>query len=152
MSNSPCPTSNQLSQYVRGLIDDATGESLDEHLDNCQYCQDTLAGVRLDDDTFVSKLKTGITQGKFDHEPNLEHVLHRISSEMLLQSSADGKNAPVKAENLRNIALGRTMLGPYRLLKLLGEGGMGQVYLAQHSRLEMVVAVKVLAEHLNHNP
>jgi serine/threonine-protein kinase len=40
-------------------------------------------------------------------------------------------------------ALG-TMLGPYELVKLLGEGSMGQVFLARHKALGRQVAIKVL--------
>ena len=37
-----------------------------------------------------------------------------------------------------------TMLGPYELVKLLGEGSMGQVYLGRHKALGRQVAIKVL--------
>src|SRR5512147_2480070 len=37
-----------------------------------------------------------------------------------------------------------TRLGPYEIVKPLGAGGMGEVYLARDSRLKREVAVKVL--------
>jgi serine/threonine-protein kinase len=42
-------------------------------------------------------------------------------------------------------------LGEYRILRLLGEGGMGAVYLGYHEGRDQQVAIKVLGDHLASN-
>jgi serine/threonine-protein kinase len=41
-----------------------------------------------------------------------------------------------------------SQLGPYEILTLLDEGGMGQVYRAKDTRLDRIVAIKVLHPHI----
>src|SRR6201987_2903243 len=43
-------------------------------------------------------------------------------------------------------------LGPYEIQAPLGAGGMGEVYRATDTRLNRVVAIKVLASHLSSSP
>jgi Tol biopolymer transport system component len=45
-----------------------------------------------------------------------------------------------------------TRLGPYEIASRLGEGGMGEVYLARDTRLAREVAIKVLPPHLADTP
>lgn len=47
---------------------------------------------------------------------------------------------------------GRTFLGRYDVIKPLGEGGMGKVYLAKQSDLGRQVVVKVMHEHVANDP
>jgi eukaryotic-like serine/threonine-protein kinase len=42
-------------------------------------------------------------------------------------------------------------LGPYQIIGLLGAGGMGEVYRAKDTRLDRIVAIKVLPPHLSTN-
>jgi len=44
-----------------------------------------------------------------------------------------------------------TKLGPYEVLSPLGAGGMGEVYRARDTRLNRIVAIKILPEHLSGN-
>ena len=42
-----------------------------------------------------------------------------------------------------------TKLGPYEITGAIGSGGMGEVYRAKDTRLERIVAVKILPDHLS---
>ena len=45
-----------------------------------------------------------------------------------------------------------TQVGAYRILSKLGEGGMGSVYVAEHTLLKRKVAIKVLLKELTSDP
>jgi serine/threonine protein kinase len=55
------------------------------------------------------------------------------------------------ADGADGLAAG-TVVGGYRVLELLGEGGMGRVYVAEHIKLGRRVAMKVLRSELATNP
>jgi len=43
-------------------------------------------------------------------------------------------------------------LGPYEILDAIGAGGMGEVYSAKDTRLDRIVAIKILPAHLSSDP
>jgi serine/threonine protein kinase len=55
------------------------------------------------------------------------------------------------AQDLKPYLMGQ-QLGAYKILSLLGAGGMGEVYLAGDSRLDRQVAIKVLPEAFTGDP
>ena len=63
---------------------------------------------------------------------------------------------PPQQRSVRNIRVmplsGGQAFAGYRIVRLLGSGGMGEVYLAQHPRLPRHNAVKVLPADVSSDP
>jgi eukaryotic-like serine/threonine-protein kinase len=98
-----------------------------------------------------------------DHEPSQRvsflaqacaadpELLQKVQALLLAQEQLSGfmdapafEAAPVaEAESTPQFEMGRT-LGHYRIVTLLGRGGMGEVYLAQDTKLHRRVALKLL--------
>jgi len=59
---------------------------------------------------------------------------------------------PLAAERSANHLSSGTRLGPHEIVRLVGAGGMGEVYEARDTRLDRVVAVKVLPAEFGNDP
>ena len=70
------------------------------------------------------------------------------SAESFLESPAVGEVVDEILTENRNFASGE-FLGHYEIIKKIGTGGMGDVYLANDSKLDRQVALKILHENLS---
>src|SRR5258708_11969175 len=82
-------------------------------------------------------------------EDLIVEVLAMLDQDARGHSLLDRNIADIAHETLANAIPASLILkefGPYQILKLLGEGGMGVVYLAERRDLGSQVAVKVLSD------
>ena len=129
-----CPSRAVLSDLALGKLPMGDIDSLGQHVEACSTCQgimETLDGL---EDSVVADIK-GQT-GPLPPNPQLQDQIRQAEE---ISRIVWGEPKPVVPEQPPPARLGQ-----YAVLEKIGQGGMGAVYKAVHTRLKRLVAMKML--------
>jgi serine/threonine protein kinase len=152
-----CPPRDTLLGFSLGELAEEEIESVADHLDSCPACDETVAFLEKRSDTLIGQLRAPAAKAQFANEPEFRQALSRAialaSNEAYTKQPGSGATPQRDAGAPELSAAHSDRLREYRLLGKLGAGGMGTVYKALHTRLNRVVALKVLQDNrMMHGP
>jgi serine/threonine protein kinase len=78
--------------------------------------------------------------------------LLQAQAAILSSAPIDTRDVPFEATRTRTASATRANIGPYRVMGLLGTGGMGEVFRARDSKLNRDVALKLLPDEFAFDP
>lgn len=121
-----CPLNSELVQLLLGELDGDCAAALNAHVKNCMRCIENYQAL------------------KQVYGPGAAPNQQPKDVEVPKKSKSTSKKLKFLAPAISSDELGR--LAHYRVLKVLGEGGMGMVLLAEDTQLERAVALKVIKD------
>ncbi len=155
------PTTHQLSAFAQGRLEEPEMDEIEEHLSSCDSCCRWIRA--LPDDSLVVKLRHRASatiaapvppqqQPAVDLPPGFQ-----VPSSFILPPNAPHEQATVADPPVHRPP---TLVPPkelsdhprYRIVSVLGTGGMGTVFRAEHRLMARPVALKVIRNELLGNP
>jgi len=146
----PCPSREQLQALLSGRIPLQRFEELSLHVDECVTCQMLVTSIDGHSDSVELDLRLNSAGMQEIRGASGRQVLERIRHLRTLaggDASNDSERSATSADDVSSV-----QLGPYRLLRQLGMGGMGTVFYAWHSLLKRPVALKLMNRDRLSNP
>ena len=130
------PSNDQLTAFAQGRLGEAELSEVHAHLAGCAACRDKAEAAG--DDTLVALLR------KSDTEPTTNNSKDPREADTVAAASTVSTTPGLPADLAQH--------GRYRVQELLGVGGMGAVYKAEHLLMERPVALKLISHSLTSNP
>lgn len=130
-----CPNEFDLEDMSLGRMSEYETNELLGHVETCDQCQTTLSKINTEEDTFVGMLKELTI-----HHDDVATQIDSIAGSAI-ESALQAKLALAPFE----IWEPPRSMDEYEFIRPIGRGGMGQVFLANHTKLGRKVAVKVIA-------
>lgn len=137
-----CPSQDQLKSLLDESLSSEELTSVAQHVDSCAACQtvlDELAENVLGEGEDTSSVET--------LELGDRNAIANLIEQMKEHNVAEPESSPSAAVAGSHIQL-PSQIGPYQLLKMVGEGGTGRLYRALDGDLDRIVAVKTLRSEL----
>jgi|GEM_PF-6478256 len=130
------PGLERLTAYGQGRLGEAELVELSAHLGGCAECREKVEASG--DDTLIALLRAADTE----HDPDEKKSGQEVAT----------LAAPVPLSGPPCLPAELVQHGRYRVQELLGVGGMGAVYKAEHLLMERPVALKLVSHSLTSNP